>query len=58
MPFDRCTVAIRYPDGSRTLITDDGFFAPIAPSDWKDGKDAVVAIDAAIPADRVVEMEP
>ena len=58
VPFDRCTVAIRYPDGSRTLITDDGFFAPVAPSDWKDGKDAVVAIDAAIPADRVVEMEP
>ena len=21
VPFDRCTVAIRYPDGSRTLIT-------------------------------------
>ena len=58
VPFDRCTLAIRYPDGSRTLISDDGFFAPLAPSDWKDGKEAVAAVDAAIPADLVIEMEP
>ena len=58
VPFDRCTLAIRYPDGSRTLISEDGFFAPVAPSDWKDGKEAVAAIDAAIPTDRVIEMEP
>jgi hypothetical protein len=58
VPFDRCTLAIRYADGSRTLISDDGFFAPLAPSDWKDGKEAVAAVDAAIPAERVIEMEP
>jgi zinc protease len=58
VPFDRCTLAMRYPDGSRTLISDDGFFARLSPSDWKDGKEAVAAVDAAIPADLVVEMEP
>jgi hypothetical protein len=58
VPFDRCTLAIRYADGSRTLLSDDGFFAHLEPSDWKDGKEAVAAVDAAIPSDHVLEMEP
>lgn len=56
--FDDCVAALRYPDGSRTLLTDDGFFLPVDPGLWRDGRDAVRAVDAAIPAARTVRIEP
>ena len=56
--FDRCAAALRYPDGSRTLLTSDGFFLAIDPSAWRNGDEVVRAIDAAIPDELVVRMEP
>ena len=56
--FDSCRLAIRYPDGSRTLLTDDGFFVPIEPDEWRDGRGIVRAVDAAIPEERTVRIDP
>ena len=55
--FDSCRLAIRYPDGSRTLLTDDGFFVPIEPEEWRDGRGIVRAVDAAIPEERTVRLD-
>jgi len=56
--FDECVVALRYPDGSRTLLSTSGFFVGVDPRAWKDGNEAVAAIDAAVPEELVVLMEP
>lgn len=56
--FDECAVALRYPDGSRTLLSESGFFVGVDPQAWKDGDEAVAAIDAAVPEELVVRMEP
>jgi hypothetical protein len=56
--FDEVVAALRYPDGSRTLLTDDGFFVPVEPEYWRDGREAVRAVDAAIPPERTVRIEP
>ena len=48
----------RYPDGSRTLLSKDGFFVVVDPSLWRKGSEAVAAVDAALPAELVVRMEP
>jgi hypothetical protein len=56
--YEDCVAALRYPDGSRTLLTNDGFFLPIEPEVWRDGREAVRAVDAAIPAARTVRIEP
>ena len=58
VPYDRCTVALRYADGERTLVSDDGFFAVVRPEEWKRGRDAVAAIDAAVPPALVAVMDP
>ena len=56
--FDRCAAVLRYSDGSRTLLTADGFFIAVDPSAWRSGDEIVRAIDAAIPDELVVRMEP
>ena len=56
--FDECVVALRYPDTSRTLLTSDGFFVGVDPAMWRNGRDAVRAIDAALPPDLTIRMEP
>lgn len=56
--FDECVVALRYPDGSRTLLTRDGFFTGVDPSFWRHGRQAVRAIDEALPSALIVRMEP
>ncbi len=55
--YDRCTVALRYADGSRLLLSDDGFFASVRPEQWKHGRQAVATIDAALPDELVAVME-
>jgi predicted Zn-dependent peptidase len=56
--FGDCAAVLRYPDGSRTILTDDGFFVAVDPSAWRKGAEIVRAIDAAVTAERVVRMEP
>ena len=56
--FDECVAVLRYPDISRTLLTSDGFFVGIDPSHWRNGRAAIRAIDAALPAELMVRMEP
>jgi len=56
--FDDCVLALRYPDASRTLLTSDGFFVDVEPSVWRKGREAVRAIDAALPPGLIVRMEP
>jgi zinc protease len=53
-----CVAALRFPDGSRSILGADGFFVVIDPSLWKDGAEAVAAVDAAIPQELAVRMEP
>jgi hypothetical protein len=50
------TAALAYPDGGRVLIRLDGYRLTVEPSLWRHGQAAVSAIDALIPADRVVAM--
>ena len=56
--FDECVALLRYPDGSRTLLSKDGFFVVVDPSLWRKGSEAVAAVDAALPAELVVRMDP
>ena len=56
--FDDCVAALRTPDGTRTLLTRDGFYVTVDPSLWRDGREAVRAIDAALPDAVTVRMEP
>ena len=52
-PYDRTVLCIKSWD-ERTLLTDDGFFLPIAADAWTDGADLITRIDAAIPGELVV----
>ena len=58
VPFARCVAALRFPDGSRSLASDDGFFVMVDPTLWKRGNEIVAAIDARVPDELVVRMEP
>ncbi len=55
--YDSTVLVLRDGD-NRTLLTDDGFFLPIDPTDWTRGKRIVEELDAAIPAERVVSDDP
>ena len=41
----------------RTLLTDDGFFVPIEPEEWRDGREIARAVDAAIPEALTVRID-
>lgn len=56
--FDDCVLSLHYPDNSRTLLTRDGFFVGVDPRFWRGGREAVRAIDDALPAELTVRMEP
>lgn len=58
VPYRRCVAALRYPDGTRSLVSEDGFFVVVEPGLWKQGTRAVAEIDAATPDHLVVRMEP
>src|SRR5918999_1230093 len=36
VPFRACVAAVRRPDGSRTLLSDDGFFVTVERGTWED----------------------
>lgn len=56
--FDECVALLRHPDGTRTLLSEDGFFVVVDPSSWRKGSEAVAAVEAAVPAELVVRMDP
>ncbi|MFD7153639.1 hypothetical protein ACFV9C_03520 [Kribbella sp. NPDC059898] len=52
--FDQLAIVIAYPDGGRQLIRRDGYQVPIEPAQWKNGRQATLAVDAGTsPAVRV-----
>ena len=56
--FDECAAALRYPDGSWTLLSRDGYFVVVDPSAWRKGAEAAAAVAAGVPEELVVRMEP
>jgi hypothetical protein len=56
-PFAEVAVARRQPDGSRMLLTNDGFFLVVDPGDWRSGDEIVRTIDERL-VDRLVDMDP
>ncbi|MBM2821546.1 MAG: hypothetical protein HW413_292 [Thermoleophilia bacterium] len=55
--YESTVLCIREP-GTRTLLTDDGFFLPIAADDWTHGDELLQEIDGAIPSKLVVSETP
>jgi hypothetical protein len=56
--FDQAVALQRWPDGSRILWDRDGFRVFVDPDGWRRGKAAAAAIDARVPSELVVDMEP
>ena len=56
--FEDCVALLRWRDGNRGLWSRDGFYVHIDPTDWWGGKDAVRFVDARVPEDCVVVIEP
>jgi hypothetical protein len=56
--FDECEAALRWTDGTRGLWSRDGFYLELAPEVWQDGPEIVALVDARVPPERVVAMEP
>jgi zinc protease len=54
LPYEDVAVAVHYDDGSRELVSDDGFLVPLEPDQWRKGAAAIAAIDARIAAERCV----
>lgn len=55
--YERTVLCVRRGN-TRTLLTDDGFYLPVDPTEWAGGSSVVAAVDAAIPADRVISDDP
>jgi len=51
---DSCAAVLRYPDGGRGLIGDDGSLIILNLGEWIDGQTAIAHVDAIYPAHRVV----
>ena len=49
---------LRWPDGRRTLVGEDGVQVTVEPTLWEGGPALVQQVDAMFPADRVVPMGP
>ncbi|MFI7060287.1 hypothetical protein ACIBL3_04835 [Kribbella sp. NPDC050124] len=45
--YDELAAVVAFPDGGRLLIRRDGYQLPIEPALWKNGQQAVAAVDAA-----------
>jgi predicted Zn-dependent peptidase len=46
--YDDCAALLRWQDGQRVILGNDGFRIPIVPSRWKKGEQAVEAVDSHI----------
>jgi len=55
--YESTVLCMRAP-GTRTLLTDDGFFLPIVAGDWTHGDELLEEIDRAIPPEIVVSESP
>jgi hypothetical protein len=53
-----CEAVIAWPDGRRLLVGIDDSRVAVDPRQWADGVEAVAAIDAATPPERLVVMTP
>lgn len=49
------TVVLRWPDGRRQLVSDDGSVVVVEPTLWVDGAGLVARVDATWPAELVVD---
>jgi Bacterial PH domain len=56
--FRDVAAVVRARDGSRTLLGHDTTRLVVDPEDWRNGKEAVAAIDASVPDELVVKAEP
>jgi hypothetical protein len=55
--FSACAAVKRWPDGTRGIWGEDGFYVEVAPEHWRGGDEVVRLIDENVPADRVAPME-
>lgn len=58
VPVDACQALLRWDDGTRVLIADEGIHIHVAPWDWKRGTELVAAIDRLYPESVAVPMGP
>ena len=58
VPFAQCEVVLHLNPSGRGLWSRDGFYVYVDPSLWRNGDDVVKAIDAALPSDLVVPIDP
>ena len=56
--YDDLAVVVAYPDGGRQLIRRDGYQVQIEPACWRNGQQAVAAVDAAVSPALKVPMPP
>ena len=55
--FDSCIAAVRYTDDTIALYSNDGTSLAVVAEEWRDGHDAVAAIDAALTTDGVLRVD-
>lgn len=56
--WDQLVAALRWPDGSRTLLGRDGFRIHVEPEAWRRGKEVVRLIDDRVPSELAIVMDP
>ncbi|MDX2972839.1 M16 family metallopeptidase [Kribbella solani] len=56
--YEDLAALVAYPDGGRQLIRRDGYQLRLEPAIWKNGPQAVTAVDAAIPPTLKIPMPP
>jgi predicted Zn-dependent peptidase len=54
--YERCAATLRWPDGQRTLVGDDGTVLRVEPNLWHRGVQVTASVDRHVPPDRVVPM--
>lgn len=54
--FDQCEAVLWWTDGSRRLVGHDGFSVSLTPESWTRYREALAAVDAAVPRERWVPM--
>jgi len=53
-----CVALVHHEDGSRILVSRDGFTLIVEPGEWRQGEEAVGMIDAIVPPERHVPLGP
>lgn len=56
--YDELAILVAFPDGGRQLIRRDGYQLQIEPACWRNGQQAVAAVDAAVSSGLKVPMPP